>query len=386
MGIINEKDFINIVSNLDETAFKVGERSNPAILDSHDTRYLDKGLFSANLHVHTQHSDGEMSVKELLNIAEELVIKNPNFITAITDHDTIDGDKEAAQIIQNYKHANICLGLEISTIAINFPNQPKPLQVHLLVYGIDPNDKVLDEYLINKRAQKLELAKKTIDKLNSALPEYNFTLDEAAKCHSMIAKGEDEVAHPLKKYTSGKILLNYYFPNADFSYEKPIYKFKYLFKCQEPYHKIYKKALELYTEQSLPEIPEQIEQKIQIAREIYLKSHPAIGNMLDQFSSFEDTVRFVSTLNSGVMSIAHPARTKAYCPDFYDYLFEHFKKAGGEKAMFYEGCYQSYEGTYYQDWNNKINKAASKYGLLKTGGLDSHGKSLIVRCPRKDEV
>ena len=46
--------------------------------------------------------------------------------------------------------------------------------------------------------------------------------------YGMILKGEDEVAHPLKKYTSGKILLDYYFPNADFSYEKPIYKFKYI--------------------------------------------------------------------------------------------------------------------------------------------------------------
>ena len=386
MGIINEKDFIKRVSNFDETAFKVGKRSDLAVLDSHDTRYLDNGMFKANLHVHTKYSDGEMSIQELLGFAEDLTIKTPDFIAAITDHDTIDGDKEAVNLIKNYEHANICLGVEISTIAINFPNQPKPLQVHLLVYGIDPNDKKLDEYLINKRVQKLKLAKETITKLNTALPEYNFTIDEAARCHGMILKGEDEVAHPLKKYTSGKILLDYYFPNADFSYEKPIYKFKYMFKGQEPYHKIYKKALELYTGEKLSDIPDNIEQKIQQAREIYLKAHPSIGNMLEQFSSFEDTVKFVSTLNSGVMSIAHPARTKAYFPDFYECLFEHFKKAGGDKAMFYEGSYQSYEDTYYQEWQTRIDKAASKFGLLKTGGLDSHGKSLIVRCPRKDRA
>ena len=386
MGIINEKDFIKRVSNFDETAFKVGKRSDLAVLDSHDTRYLDNGMFKANLHVHTKYSDGEMSIQELLGFAEDLTIKTPDFIAAITDHDTIDGDKEAVNLIKNYEHANICLGVEISTIAINFPNQPKPLQVHLLVYGIDPNNKKLDEYLINKRVQKLKLAKETITKLNTALPEYNFTIEEAARCHGMILKGEDEVAHPLKKYTSGKILLDYYFPNADFSYEKPIYKFKYMFKGQEPYHKIYKKALELYTGEKLSDIPDNIEQKIQQAREIYLKAHPSIGNMLEQFSSFEDTVKFVSTLNSGVMSIAHPARTKAYFPDFYECLFEHFKKAGGDKAMFYEGSYQSYEDTYYQEWQTRIDKAASKFGLLKTGGLDSHGKSLIVRCPRKDRA
>lgn len=386
MGIIDEKEFIKRVSNFYEINFKVGERNDIAVLDSHDTRYLDKCLFKANLHVHTQYSDGEMTIKELFSQAEDLSTKTPDFIAAITDHDTIDGNKEAAQLIKDYTHANICLGVEISTIAINFPNQPKPLQVHLLVYGIDPNDKKLDEYLINKRIQKLELAKSTIAKLNSALPEYKFTIEEAAKCHGMILKGEDEVAHPLKKYTSGKILLDYYYPNADFSYETPIYKFKYMFKSPEAYHKIYKKVLELYTGEKLPEIPEEIEQKIQTAREIYLKAHPSIGNMLEQFSSFEDTVKFVSTLNCGVMSIAHPARTKAYCPEFYEYLFEYFKKASGDKAMFYEGYYQSYEGTYYQEWQEKINKAASKFGLLKTGGLDSHGKSLVVRCPRKERA
>ena len=47
--------------------------------------------------------------------------------------------------------------------------------------------------------------------------------------------------------------------------------------------------------------------------------------------------------------------------------------------MFYEGCYQSYEGEYFQKWQTKIDEAASKFGLLKTGGLDSHGKNIITR-------
>ncbi len=386
MGIIDEKDFINRIKNFDEYAFKVGERQDIGVLDSHDFRYLKNGKFKANLHVHTQYSDGEMSIRELLNLADDISKKNPEFITAITDHDTIDGDKEATELINDYKHVNICFGVEISTVGINFPNQTKPLQIHLLVYGINPNDKILDDYLKHKRDLKLQLAKDTICKLDKALPQYKFTLEEAAKCHAMVLKGEDEVAHPLKKYTSGRILLDYYFPNADFSYEKPIYKYKYLFKGKEPYHATYKKALELYVGQELPKIPDKIEEKIQIAREIYLNAHPSIGKMLNPFSSFEDVVKFISNLNSGVMSIAHPARIKAYCPEFYDYLFEHFKAVGGEKAMFYEGFYQSYEGKYFQEWKSIIDKSAAKYGLLKTGGLDSHGKSLVVRCPRKDNI
>ena len=112
-----------------------------------------------------------------------------------------------------------------------------------------------------------------------------------------------------------------------------------------------------------------------------MQAHPSIKSMLEPFSSFEDAVEFVSELNSGVMSIAHPARTKAYCPEFYTYLFERFKKFGKDKALFYEGCYQSYEGEYYQKWQSKIDEAATKFNLIKTGGLDSHGKNIISRCP-----
>ena len=255
--------------------------------------------------------------------------------------------------------------------------------MHLLVYGVNPFDERLNKFLADKMSKKLALAKETVNKLNEALPKYNFTLEEAAKCHNMVLKGQDEVAHPLKKYTSGKILLNYYLPNADFSYEEPIYKFKYLFKGKEPYHLTYKKALEMFINSELPEIPDFIEKEIQTAREIYMKAHPAIGHMPEQFSDFEETVKFIASLDSGVMSIAHPARSKAYCPEFYDYLFANFKSAGGEKAMFYEGYYQSYEGEYFQKWQSIIDNAANKYGLLKTGGLDSHGKNLVYRTKRK---
>ena len=54
--------------------------------------------------------------------------------------------------------------------------------------------------------------------------------------------------------------------------------------------------------------------------------------------------------------------------------------------MFYEGYYQSYEGEYFQKWQEAIDKSAAKFGLLKTGGLNSNGKSLVVRCTKKDRA
>lgn len=369
MGILSEKDFIKRVKTFSELSFKVGEREKPNIVDTNDTRYVESGDFCANLHIHTKYSDGIMSIPELLTEAK----KYKNVLVAITDHDTVEGCKEAQKI--NDKDVDLVLGIEVSTVAINFPKQPKPLPIHLLVYGINPYDKRLNDYLDYKRDGKLRLAKETIKRLNEALPEYDFTLEEASLCHPMIMKGQDEVAHPLKKYTSGKILLKHYFPNADFSYEEPIYKFKYLFKGLEPYFITYKKALEMYTQCSLPLIPDEVIEKIYTARDIYTQAHPSVGKMLDEFSSFEDAVEFFK--NFGVMSIAHPARTRAYTPEFYNYLFYNFKKYGNEKAMFYEKYYQSYEGTYFKEWESIIDRALE--GLIPSGGIDSHGSNILYR-------
>lgn len=374
MGILSEKDFIEKVKNLNEVSFKAGERSKPELMDSHDMRYVESGDFCANLHIHTQHSDGIMTVDNLIEKAQEI----PSMLVAITDHDTINGCKEAVKICPD--NINLVLGVEISTVAINFPKQQKPLPIHLLVYGIDPFDEKLNSFLDKKRKLKLQLAKDTIKNLNKALPEYNFTLEEASLCHPMILKGQDEIAHPMKKYTCGKILLSHYFPNADFSYEEPFFKYKYLFGT-DSFVICYKRALEMFTKCSLPLIPEEISNKIQLAKDIYSQSHPTIGGMLEPFSSFEETVEFITTLNSGVMSIAHPARTRAYTPEFYTYLFNNFKKYGKDKAMFFEKYYQSYDGKYFLEWNPIINRTAECFNLLATGGMDSHGTSITYRCP-----
>ena len=84
MGILNEKDFIEKVKNLQEISFKAGERKNSEIMDSHDFRYVQSGEFYANLHIHTQFSDGTMTVRELLE-------KSQNKFIAMTDPEAHGG-------------------------------------------------------------------------------------------------------------------------------------------------------------------------------------------------------------------------------------------------------------------------------------------------------
>lgn len=392
-SVISDEELKQYCIKFTEKCYMPGERKDKLVLDTHDLRYLENGEFVANLHCHTKNSDGLSSIENILNYANNIADKNGFFLLGITNHDTIDGSKEALEILssnpEKYKKLKVVLGLEISTVGINFKNQKEPVAVHLLVYGINPFDKKLNEYLKNKSDLKLKLAKETICKLNEELSEelgFNFNLDEAALVHEMVSKGQDEVAYPLKKYTAGKILLNYYCPDADFTYDKPIKKFKYLFKSSEPYYKIYKKALEKYLNRYLPDIPNSIVNLISKAKTIYDKSHPSLDNMLEPFSSFEDAVEFISSLDYGYMCVAHPARTNAKKADtsvenFYTDLFENFTKSGKDRACFYEGYYQSYEGETLIKRLNDINKSACKFNLIPTGGLDSHGLDVITRCP-----
>ena len=194
-SIICDEDLEKFCKNFSEINFKPGERSDKYVLDSHNLKYIKSGDFKANLHVHTKYSDGSSSVENILDKANEIAKTNGEFIIAITDHDCVDGAKEAIEILsQNqdkYRNLKVVLGLEISTYAITLKNQKSPVSVHLLVYGINPFDTKLNEFLDKKRMLKLELAKQTIASLNKELATdlgYEFTLEEAALVHEMVKK------------------------------------------------------------------------------------------------------------------------------------------------------------------------------------------------------
>ncbi|EHQ90289.1 PHP domain-containing protein [Desulfosporosinus youngiae] len=91
-------------------------------------------LFEADLHCHTTASDGLLSPKELICLAAELGLKG----IGITDHDTIQGWKEAEEAGADYK-IQILKGIELNT-------DWQGKEIHILGYELDP----AAGYLINK--------------------------------------------------------------------------------------------------------------------------------------------------------------------------------------------------------------------------------------------
>lgn len=404
-AIVGPCEFNDIISKFCVDDFKPGELKNENVLDSYDYCNLKSGDFCVNLHVHSDNSDGKASVERLLNHAAKIADMNfkktgKPFVLALTDHDTTAGCQKAVKIIYDnpdkFKNLKLSLGVEISTVGTRFGKQLKPVSIHLLVYCINPFDDKLNSFLKFKSQEKLKLACQTIDYLNSSLKEeleslgIRFSLQEAGCIHEMILKGQDDVCPPLRKYTGAKILFTYIMKSLglnehEYNIEKPIRLNKSLFRGKFDFIEAYKKGFENYTHKSA-DLPEYIKNLALKAREFCLIAAPSMENIQPAFSQFDDTVSFVKDLDYGLMSIAHPARIFSDnidrpMVDFYRNLFESFKKAGAEKAKYYEKYYGSYEGAAMFAKLDSINKAAEECGLLCTGGLDSHGANVIARCP-----
>lgn len=92
-------------------------------------------IYEADLHCHTTKSDGLLTPTELVRAAAELGLKG----IGITDHDTIQGWKEAEAVGANYK-IQILRGIELNT---NWQGK----EVHILGYEMNPSSRYFNDAL-----------------------------------------------------------------------------------------------------------------------------------------------------------------------------------------------------------------------------------------------
>lgn len=111
---------------------------------------------NSDLHIHTTHSDGSMSVGEVLDIAK---YKGMDVI-AITDHDIVSGIDEAIRYGREIG-VKVISGIELSSYSST--------SVHMLGYGIDHTDLKLDEVLqdlLDKRQERKDVILEKLAKYN----------------------------------------------------------------------------------------------------------------------------------------------------------------------------------------------------------------------------
>ncbi|MCD6310692.1 MAG: PHP domain-containing protein, partial [Candidatus Eremiobacteraeota bacterium] len=127
-----------------------------------------------DLHTHTTFSDGIVTPEDLV---EEAINKGIG-ILSVTDHDSLGGIIPAQKASKN-SSLTIIPGIEL-----NAENEHS--EVHILVYGIDPNDQVLNGILKEIRQRRVTRIKKILEKLNDLGMEVPFAdVDEISRGESL---------------------------------------------------------------------------------------------------------------------------------------------------------------------------------------------------------
>ncbi len=108
-----------------------------------------------DLHTHSVYSDGTATPAELIDMAAARHLKG----LALTDHDTVDGVRETIRLGRK-KKIEVVSGLEISAIH-------NGCSLHILGYGIDPENSELSRWLERVQHGRIERNTKILKKLTA---------------------------------------------------------------------------------------------------------------------------------------------------------------------------------------------------------------------------
>lgn len=109
---------------------------------------------SADLHLHTHHSDGNWTTEELINKACELGFQT----IAITDHDTTAALDEARSFCQG--RIQLIDGIEFNTVIKKTDGKNK--DVHILGYFIDKKHSSIQALIKKQQSARLKLVEDTV--------------------------------------------------------------------------------------------------------------------------------------------------------------------------------------------------------------------------------
>lgn len=160
-----------------------------------------------DLHLHTTHSDGSLSTREVFALAHQAGVK----ALAITDHDITAAIPEAIA-------AGAELGIEVVP-GIEISSQYGDSELHILGYFFDWQDPILSDRLARLRASRHARNPKIVQKLNEL--GFDLTYDEVTSLSGTDAVGRPHIARVLlqKGYvTSTKEAFDRYLANG-----KPAY-------------------------------------------------------------------------------------------------------------------------------------------------------------------
>ena len=372
-SIIGMEEYKNIIREFGDSPFhytpgkvlinlEKGDDAIPGVINK---------TFRATFHMHTNNSDGSISIQELLDqgakYADEVAAsfkangnvkaKHAPFTIAITDHDTVEGCKEAVKIIssnpEKYKNLRVVLGCEMSVQnrLLGSEMLRRPVENHIVVNCLNPFDEGLNKFLDKRKQARIPLGRQAFEeclkRIRKLKPELaaKMSYDDAVRKEINLGKGLLNVYCPLNSYFSKRIKKEKLSEDETKKLLQSVYDItdKYLSKMEKsPTDTDFSDLVELFKD-----------------REGYLTwAHPAMTDMAEFLKRREDSV---------------PAIGK---------LFGLMKEKAGEKFLAAE-IYYPYFGElgHSTEWLKLMEVSAKANGLYFTGGLDFHGKNIFY--PRR---
>lgn len=431
------QEFKDIVQRLSSTAeaYSPGTpkfRPDGSIESFGNTNVL-KRTFEANMHMHTINSDGSLTVQALLDQAARYAderfekFKKP-FIVAITDHDTLEGCRQAVDIVskspEKYKNLRLFLGCENTTIYKNAAFLSQDAQIHVLSYGLNPFSDEITEFLTKRIEKNQANIKKVISNANSMFSDmtkklgFEYDFDDMTKMAPGIGVGLKNSGYYMKDYLQLKPIyemtvnknekicsqlsragidiseINYALPikmipeNPDYSKGQKYYEY---------YHEALKNYITSRIKEKNPAVAEDeikkcfpaIDKEMAKMLQTIEKKVPNETSSLyveaPEYLRFGECVSKLASLDDGLIGIAHPGvffpmkscGNQDNVPKIYEKIYSVFKNKGGERAAFAEDHYQSYFNNNREKIIAKLREISSSHKLLPTGGLDTHGLDIF---------
>lgn len=400
--------------------------------------------FRVNLHNHTTASDGKLTVEQFLEQARKYadrIARNtqsddkPPFTIAITDHDTLDGCRDALNILaadpEKYKNLKVVLGSEISVSNCDSEIVSRPLNFELVGYCQNPYDEKLVKILDNIQQTRQKNVEQFLEKITDKFPEFNLNIDEAKEFHANLrTMRTNGVLYLAGDYARFKIALTEYVKRINeilpddtekLSADKLFKQFgeNYYYRMdafgernipeyfQKHGLKDYLIEKGLWTEENAQDFEQifktDLKDKEDFITQTVKESLPTLHDRKQYSINPEDI--FEATTD-GFYGFAHPAiidfasdnisparkklcEEKMFAPHenlVYE-IFNSLKQIGKEKFYASEINYQSYPQNADKKWMDFMKTIADNPNLnLKyTGGIDAHKPSIFIKHKYMDE-
>lgn len=400
--------------------------------------------FRVNLHNHTTASDGKLTVEQFLEQARKYADRiaqntqsddKPPFTIAITDHDTLDGCRDALNILaadpEKYKNLKVVLGSEISVSNCDSEIVSRPLNFELVGYCQNPYDEKLVKILDNIQQTRQKNVEQFLEKITDKFPEFNLNIDEAKEFHANLrTMRTNGVLYLAGDYARFKIALTEYVKRINeilpddtekLSADKLFKQFgeNYYYRMdafgernipeyfQKHGLKDYLIEKGIWTEENAQDFEQifktDLKDKEDFITQTVKESLPTLHDRKQYSINPEDI--FEATTD-GFYGFAHPAiidfasdnisparkklcEEKMFAPHenlVYE-IFNSLKQIGKEKFYASEINYQSYPQNADKKWMDFMKTIADNPNLnLKyTGGIDAHKPSIFIKHKYMDE-